>query len=329
MLDIICIGDTTYDMFVKPHEAEILESHKKSRVHVMGEPMLCFGYGAKISIEEINYSLGGSACNVAVGLRKLGKNTGIASFAGIDNTGEKIKGILEKEDIDLSYFKTDRKISSSFSLILRYQTERTILIYRDKICDYSTLKLPKTKVSKWIYLSHLGFGYEKIYKHCTYLATEKGVKLALNPGKTQLENTRMEFKLILKIADVVIINKDEAQILAASRFPLRIEELFYKLSSFGIKNLVITDGKNGAYARGEDRKIIHQRAMSVDCIESTGAGDAFSAGFLANFIKTNNLNQALVWGVINGAKVTEKIGAQEGLLTEEEILKDISRHNLG
>lgn len=318
MHDIICIGDTIYDIFLKPHEVDLIDSCRISRMDNIHEKLLCFGYGEKINIEEVNYSLGGSACNVGMGLKKLGLKVALSSFVGNDYIGEKIENILIENSIDLKYFQKKSNIETSFSIILRYKKERTILIFRDKF-DYAKFKLPNTRNAKWMYLSHLGLGYEEIYKKALNLRTEKNIKIALNPGKTQLNNIKKELLNLLKVTDVLILNKEEAQILAKTRFPLQISELFYRLSDLGVKNLIITDAKNGAYGRGEDRKIIHKNIVEAKVLEKTGAGDAFSSGFLATYIKEENLKKALEWGVINGGKVTEKIGAQNGVLNKEEI----------
>lgn len=326
MLDVLCVGDAIYDMFLKPHEAEVLESCKKARTRVACEPMLCFGYGAKITIEELDYSLGGSACNVSVGLKKLGKNTGLVSFIGEDYVGEKIKKKLISDGVDLSYLLLNENINSSFSTVLRHRLERTILIYRDKF-DYSRLKLPKTKKSCWLYISHLGKGYEEIYKKAMALASEKNVKIALNPGKMQLKEKKKQFISLLGLTEILILNKKEAEILVRARFPLEIKELFYKLADFGVKVLVITDGIKGAYACGEDEKIHHQGVISAKSVEKTGAGDAFSSAFLASHMDDENLKKALAWGVINGARVTEAIGAQNGILTKSEIEKEYQKLN--
>jgi len=322
MQELLCIGDSTLDFFIKPHEGEILRSNKNSHRDLVYEKLLCFSYGDKIEVENVTISLGGTACNVAVGTKKLGIESALMSFCGNDDFGQKIKRIIEQKGIDLVNFVTDRTIHSTYSFILRYKNDRTILVYRDNF-DYAKLALHKIKNTKWLYLSSLGDGYEvKLIS----LASEKNIRLVLNPGKKQLNDRKRDFMRLLKFCEVLILNKEEAEILVNARFPLQIKELYYKLSDFGIKNIVITDGKNGAYARGNDRKIIYEKAISVDTVESTGAGDAFSSGFLASFIKENDIKKALRFGIINGGKSTEKVGAQNGLLTQVQLDSHYQNH---
>jgi sugar/nucleoside kinase (ribokinase family) len=241
------------------------------------------------------------------------------SFCGADDIGDKVKQLVEKQGVELVNFITDRTIHTTYSFILRYKGDRTILVYRDKF-DYKKLNIDKIKKTKWLYLSSLGEGYEK---DAIKLISEKNIRLAMNPGKHQLEAKKRDFLLLVKMAEIVIVNKEEAEILANVRFPLQMKELYYRLSEFGIKNLIITDAKNGAYTR-VGRDIIHQKAIIAKTVEQTGAGDAFGAGFLARYMKDGDIVEALKWGVVNGAKVTEEIGAQNGILDRRQMEKIVS-----
>ena len=227
MYDLITVGDSTYDIFIKPHKAEVLRSTKSVSLRVPYEKLLCFAYGDKIEVENVQYSLGGTACNVAVGAARLGLKTGLMSFCGADAMGEKIKSLIEKENIDLVNFITDKKIHSTYSFVLSYRNDRTILVYRDKF-DYTKMKVRKVKNTKWLYLSSLGSGYEK---DAISLAAEKNIKIAINPGKKQLEEKKKDFMLLLKLAEVVFLNKEEVEMLLGARFPLTIEEIYYKISN--------------------------------------------------------------------------------------------------
>jgi sugar/nucleoside kinase (ribokinase family) len=53
--------------------------------------------------------------------------------------------------------------------------------------------------------------------------------------------------------------------------------------------------------------------------ERTGAGDAFTSTFIAALIKGYNIEGALQWAPINSMNVVQKIGAQEGLLSEHQL----------
>lgn len=328
--DFVCLGDAIYDIFIKPHEVEVLDSCKKSRIRVACEPLLCFGYGEKISISKVNTTIGGSSANVAVGLSRLNLKTSLISQIGSDNAAFQVESQLQKEKVDLSHIC---RVSgqNSFSLVLMHKKERTVLVYK-AIKDYSLLKFPKNIKSKWFYLSSLGDKYEEVYKKIINLVSQKGIILALNPGKKELSEKKKEFLSLLRICEVLILNKEEAEFLIGARFPLNPKEMFFRLSEFGAKINVVTDGKNGAYAKNSNGEIYKiDKFSDIETLDATGAGDAFSSAFLYQLWcvrKTNrndytaeDIQNALAWGVINGAKVTEKIGTQAGLQTKSQLEK--------
>jgi ribokinase len=54
-------------------------------------------------------------------------------------------------------------------------------------------------------------------------------------------------------------------------------------------------------------------------VDRTGAGDAFASTFVAALAKGLSLEDALRWGPINSMSVVQKVGAQAGLVTEQEL----------
>ena len=96
------------------------------------------------------------------------------------------------------------------------------------------------------------------------------------------------------------------------------KELLVALSNQGPKMSVITDGGNGAYVF-DGVKCLHCGVLPVDAYERTGAGDAFGSGFLSAVIKGKTMEEALVWGTVNSASVIGYVGAQKGLLKEEDM----------
>jgi len=83
--------------------------------------------------------------------------------------------------------------------------------------------------------------------------------------------------------------------------------------------IAITVGKKGVYAY-DGQKIYYQKSALAKVINTTGAGDSFSAAFVASlFYQPENIKKALKWGVLNSASVIDKIGAQKGLLTKKQI----------
>ena len=136
---------------------------------------------------------------------------------------------------------------------------------------------------------------------------------------------------ILEKTDFLFVNKEEAEeILYGKELNLAaknddyIKKLLYGLKSLGAKNVVITDGNNGSYSQNINNEIYHLEIVKVDIVEKTGAGDAYTAAFLAATLNSKPIAEAMNWGRLNAASVIQQSGAEEGLLTKQELEKRIS-----
>lgn len=314
MFDVITIGDCVNDIFITP-----CSSHFCSKQINMQGDKLMIRHGDKISVDEIYNSLGGSAANVAVGLTRLGLKTTIISSVGKDQIGEEIKAKLGEELVDTSLLKT-LSTKTSTSIIIIFDKERTVFIYRG-LKDYGKLKLPKNLHTSWIYLGPVSNEYSINYNQLISLSCEKNVQIALNPGNRQIEKGKNDLMRILKVTKVLILNLQEALDLTELPTFTDIKKLLLVIKNFGPQTVIITDGKNGAYAFDGEEYWKVDIYSSVTVVEPTGAGDAFSSGFLASYIEEGDLKEALKWGIINSTMVIENYGAQTNLQTKNKIEK--------
>ena len=92
-----------------------------------------------------------------------------------------------------------------------------------------------------------------------------------------------------------------------------IKEVLKIINSLGPNIVVITQGSKGARAF-DGKNFYHCPAKKIKVVQSTGAGDAFISGFLAEYIKKACIYRALKKGIVNSGAVLSKIGAQNGLL---------------
>ena len=99
-------------------------------------------------------------------------------------------------------------------------------------------------------------------------------------------------------------------------------DLLARLHRLGPRLVVVTDGPDGAYAYdGSQRYRVPAYPDPAPPTESTGAGDAFSSTLLAALVKGHTFAEALAWAPINAMRVVQEVGAQTGLLSEEELLR--------
>ena len=96
---------------------------------------------------------------------------------------------------------------------------------------------------------------------------------------------------------------------------------------YGVKKVVITDGRNGAQA-SDGKRLYFCPVISHKRIDTLGAGDSFASGFTSAVMRGKNLKTALIYGTLNASSVVSHFGAQKGLLTHKELEDRIKHTNL-
>jgi ribokinase len=314
--NVLTIGETTIDAFMKL-------AHASQSVHLdSGTGMLSFKHGDKIDVARYDFSLGGNATNVAVGLNRLGVKATLCSETGDDEFSIKIRNALARENIERVMVKQIPG-PSSFAVILNYKGDRTVFVQdvqREHDVDYSEVE------ADIVYLTSMGREWQEPYKKAVEFAKEHNSKLVFNPGSRQIHEGSETVHFVLKHTHTLFINKEEGEHLLfgekkvdSSNDKEYIQELMEKLQKLGPEIVVMTNGKNGSYSLDAQRHVHFQDLFPGEIVERTGAGDAFTSGFLASTINGGNVSEAMQWGAINASSVVGHIGAQDGLLTIEEM----------
>lgn len=310
-LDLLSVGDANLDAFIQPSESESLCDINTK------ECKIAFSYADKIPVRNLEFSIGGNAANNAVGTKRLGVNTGVILTLGDDSTGLQIIEKLKQENVDLTYCIQQPSTLSNFNVAVTYTGERTIFTYHAPRSYEFPVQLPKIP---WLYLTSMGESFRPFYNHITeWLIKNPEVNVAFNPGSWQLRAGIENLESIFKLTKLIFVNKQEAEKLTGYEAKdVVTKELLVALSNLGPKMPVITDGGNGSYVF-DGVKCYHCGVLPVDAYERTGAGDAFGSGFLSAIIKGKGIEEALIWGTVNSASVIGYVGAQRGLLREEDI----------
>lgn len=332
MYDVVTIGSATMDVFVECDEANIVSvSTKDKKSEFMSYP-----YGAKMEVSGFTSNVGGGGVNTALNFANLGFKTSAICKMGDDIYSQGVFEALKKSTLDLSNIIVDKTVSTGFSIVLMsFQGDRTVLAQRGA---NATLKNPEINFdaiekSKCLYIAPLSGESNKVLGSIVEFANKKGVKVCFNASTTSLKKGFDYIKKIIDMAQVVIMNKEEASMCTGIEVrPDNKEEKFseelihtdikkmLEMLKVGEKQIVvITDGKHGAYAY--DGKNFYQCPNFPSKVVSTlGAGDAFASTFCASLYKINaNVGKSLMYAATNSASVVSKFGASEGFLNFEEI----------
>lgn len=321
MYDVVTVGSATRDLIIRTRAGKVIATPEDPRL----QKVLGFEYGAKILVEQTYDHFGGGGCNVAIALASLGLKVAARVHLGKDMEGIRIKKRLAVAKVSTKLITWDLRLRTDLSVvIIDEKGEGDHFIFVDKNASDQISLGPKRFKTKWLYISSLTGQWQKLLADAVAVSREKGVKLALNPGSLQLKSGYRGLKEVLACVSLIILSLDEAIELVLSKgnqAGLAPEALCREIVSWGPKICVITQGAQGAVAY-DGKTLKHEPGIVVaKPVDTTGAGDAFSAGFIGALVLGQGLEKALVWGVKNGASVIQQYGAQEGLLSRKDLEK--------
>lgn len=312
MYDIITFGSATRDVFLKSKMFKVLA--EKNFLTGAG---LCMTLGSKIDAEEIFFSSGGGGTNAAATFAKQGLKVAYCGAVGEDISGREIIEELKELGIDTQFILKTKKSETNHSIILSSGgKDRTILIYRGAsgLLQKKDIHWQKLK-ARWFYLGPLSGELSKITEDIIDFAHKNKIKIALNPGNSQLSLPPEILKRILRKIDILILNQEEASLLA--KIPYNQEkEIFKKIDGLCPGIVIMTKGPGGMVA-SDNRYLYRAKPPKTKVVDRTGAGDSFASGFLSGYIHSNsNIEEAIQLGIANSTACLSKLGAKNGLLAK-------------
>lgn len=314
MFDLISIGDSTIDVFLELHEATV------NCELVPHECKLVLTYGDKIPVDKMTrVAAVGNAANNAIGSARLRLAVGLYTMIGDDSDGREMRAIFKQENVHDDYVITDTGKRSNFSTVITFQGERTILVYHEP----REYHMPQMEPTQWVYLTSIGKEHHVLHEQVLAYIHRVGAKLMFQPGSHQLREGLASLKPMLAASAGLILNKEEAQGLLQRTD--EIKDLLPRLYEMGPKTVVITDGQQGSWSYDGQTIRFAEIIPEKKFVERTGAGDAYSTGFLAAVISGQDIATAMLWGSANSSSVVEYVGAREGLLTPQGIQERIGQ----
>lgn len=316
MFDIITFGSATLDISLKSKKF-LVEKNKK---FIIGKG-ICFSLGSKIDVEEIYFASGGGGTNTAATFANQGFRVAYWGTVGDDIFGRKIIEELQELGIDTRFVaKTARKPTNQSVILNLPEKDRTILVYRgaSEIRDRGGT-VPQ---AKWFYLAPLSGKLANLTEKIVDFAQKNKIKVAFNPGNTQLSLPLETLKRILKKVDILILNQEEASLL--TKIPYQQEEkIFQKIDEICPGIAVMTKGVEGVVVSDGDY-LFKAKAPKIKVIDGTGAGDSFGSGFVSGFIKSKGkIKYAIQLAIANSASCLQELGAKNGLLKKDQKFKKV------
>ena len=289
--DVVCFGSAVVDALVETDAKEV-------------NGYIMFPHECKMLVKNLCFEIGGGGTNTAVAFSRLGLRTGYIGKIGNDKNGGSVLDLLKNEKISFLGKKISGKTSGFSVVLISKERHRSILTYKG-INDTIESDDVKNFETDWLYFSSM---MKKSFR--TQLALAKkfkknGTKIAFNPSEYIIG--KEDLNPLLKICDILILNKEEAELLTKEKDKLK------GIHNLGPKIVVITDERNAVYCY-DGKKTYSINPPKVKIADKTGAGDAFSAGFVAGLIKNKPIDFCLNLGVKEAISTIKYLGAKNNLL---------------
>ncbi|MDE2040838.1 MAG: carbohydrate kinase family protein [Patescibacteria group bacterium] len=320
-IDMLAVGDITTDAFIRLKDAHVNCKINNENCE------LCVRFGDKVPFEYVKVVKAvGNAANAAVAAARLGLRSALVANIGTDQNGRDCLAELQRNTVVTSLIKIHKNKPTNYHFVLWYDVDRTILVNHTEF-DY---RLPAVMHErggrrsglppKWIYLTSLAANtLEYHLELADYLKKNPSVKLAFQPGTFQMKLGFDQLKDIYERTDLFVVNVEEAQrILNTDSRDVKM--LMKSLHEHGPKLVAVTDNTNGAYLfDGDHHYHIPMYPDPRPAFERTGCGDAWASTFVSALAMGKTPLEALVWAPVNPMSVAQFIGAQEGLLSLDQL----------
>lgn len=317
MVKILAIGKGTQDVFLKSDEFDPTTQGK----HVYTKLPL----GIKMEVDEVTFSTGGNATNVAVTLARQGLDSAYLWGLGEDPASESILHTLDTEGVDTSFVIQHPDYQSGYSVIMiATNGERTILNHRGRAFGRSGrhgFDLDAIAKFDWVYPTSLGDGGLPMLREIVDAAEKYGAKVMLNPAGPELAEPA-KLKAILESVEVLCVNKEEMQQLVHGE---TLEELALHALQY-VPVVIVSDGPNGVVATDGETIVRAGMYEDVPVVDRTGAGDAFASGFLSQWAQGRSLKDSVIFASANSTSVVTKTGAKAGILRKGVKLHEMPIH---
>jgi ribokinase len=261
---------------------------------------------------------GGSAANTIAGLARLGLKTGYIGKVANDREGTLLLEDFKREKVDTKGIIT--ALTGRSGVVTGYvdiKGERALYVdpgVNDTL-EFEEISLEYARQAEFLHLT--SFVGEKPFKAQKRLVRElPKIKVSLDPGEIYARKGLPALKTLIKRSFVVFPNENEVRMLTGKELKEGSQILIKKGANIvavklGEKGCYVTDGKKGHLVKPYSTKVI----------DTTGAGDAFCAGFLYGLIKGKDLYTCAKLGNFVASRCITKIGARTGLPRLPELQK--------
>lgn len=297
-IDVLCVGHASYDIII-PMQFYPTENSKT-------EIDTTFGSG------------GGPAANAAFMLSKWGVRSAFAGSIGDDNYGCCIMNEFATAEMDTSLLEVRKNHSTPLSIILVNTSNgsRTIINRKSPVLDYT---LPDAEFRPQLLL----FDGHELNASLAALRAFPGVITILDAGSVRPGTMR----LVHEVDYVVASERFALQFCGIDKIDT-VDKQRQCLEQIRSKNnpVVITLGERGLIY--DDGSFHQLRALNINAIDTTAAGDIFHGAFAYGLLKRFSFKETLKLASIAAGISVTRLGGRSSIPDLEEVLNTLKSSEL-
>lgn len=270
-------------------------------------------------IHDSKMSCGGSAANTIVGLTRLGLKTGFIGKVAEDGEGSLLLSEFKREHVDTEGITVSREgVSGMVMGFVDAKGERALYV-NPGVNDSITLHKSDVTYCKNARFLHLSsFVGDTSFESQKKLVeeTSKYVKVSLDPGMLYVRKGLSTLEPLLKHCFALLLNEAELKLLTGEDYETGADRLLAN----GIKIIGVKMGDKGCFIT-DGEESFKVSSFKVDVIDTTGAGDAWNAGFIYGLLQEKNLLDCGRLGNFVAAQCITDTGARCGLPHIDDLLQ--------
>jgi ribokinase len=273
---------------------------------------------------------GGSAANTIYGLARLGLSTGFIGAVGDDAEGKALIQDLQKAGVDTTQIKVKSEAKTGSTLCLSDELGRRSIYVLPGANNRLTIDDPDMDYinkAKWLHIS--SFVADTQFQVLTELMgrLDASVKVSFSPGALYAARGLQALGPILARTHVLLVNQQEIKQLTGEDLSSGAETCLKQ----GCQIVIVTLGKGASgetgtavsYIKTTDKEYMVESGQNdkIRTSDTTGAGDAFAAGFLYGLLNSKGLEECGRLGGIVARFSIAKTGARQGLPALDELVR--------
>jgi ribokinase len=269
-------------------------------------------------IHDYVEACGGSAANTMVGLARLGCKVGFVGKVADDHEGKLQIDCFKAEGVNTDGIIHATKGKSGVCLGFVDKKGARALYINSGVNDtieFRELQAPYVTDTEFIHLS--SFVGEKSFRAQKKLLSflPESARISFDPGSLYAQKGFSAIEPIIQNSFVMMPNELELKLITGES---EVPKGAAALLAAGVKIVAVKLGAKGCYITdGQEKRII--QAFKVPVVDTTGAGDAFNAGFLYGLIKDKPVAECGRIGNYVAAQSVTKMGARNGLPYEKDL----------